>query len=48
MGLLHPSNFLLSQAGNNAIKVTRKSSLSINAEFEEHFINKSVNKLDDN
>jgi len=44
-GSLAPSNFLLSQAGNKAIKVTRKSSLSINAEFEKPFLNKSVNKL---
>ena len=44
-GSLAPSNFLLSQAGNKAVKVTRKSSLSINAEFEKPFLNKSVNKL---
>ena len=42
---LAPSNFLLDEAGNSAVKVTRKSPFSINAEFEKPFLNKSVTKL---
>ena len=44
-GSLMPSNFASDQPGNKVIKLVRKTSHSINVEFEEPFLNKSKNKL---